>query len=283
MSQHTPAVDFIAALDAPLDVVRRQLGKAAPTMAVLIFTGVLTQIPTQFVTRYMMADLQSGNLSAVFGWYSAILAASCVSIPLLLIGVAAEAVCIGALVSGRPVDLLSTLRGTFRLHYLLATVLSWMFGLFMAATCCLGSIILLPMGLLVPVSLEEGRGIDSIQRSMDLGMMRTGPAWYDRPGWKVLAVTVAYFVLAAAIGTVAQIPVFASMGWEVYDAVKSGDPQRIATLGSVNPWAATVGMLLGGAARLFTDTYYWAGVFLIFRDARERFAGEGLEAAIGDA
>ena len=156
-----------------------------------------------------------------------------------------------------------------------------MFSAIGALTCCVGGFLVwIPLGLIMPVALEEGVGVQALQRSVDLGMMRTGPAWHERPGWKIVALTLAYFVLSTAAGAVAQVPLLASMGWQFYDALTSGDPSQLATMGTVNPWAATVGMLLSATVRLFSDAYYWAGLFLIYKDARERAEGTALEAAI---
>lgn len=281
MSRSTPAVDFITALDAPLDVVRGDFGKWAPTLALLVYSGVLLQIPAQFANRWMVEDLQGGNLESVMGWMPVILGSTCVSLPFLLLGIAAEGICIGHVVAGRPAGVVDSLRPLLSLNYWFALAISGVFSTIAAVSCCIGGFLVwIPLGMIMPVALEEGLGVQSVQRSVDLGLMRTGPAWHDRPGWKVVALTLAYMVLATAAGAVAQVPIFASMGWEMYDAITSGDSARLATMGSVNPWAATVGMLLGATVRLFSDTYYWAGLFLIFRDARERASGAGLEAAI---
>lgn len=285
MSRATPAVDFITALDAPLDVLRRDFGKWAPTLAILIYSGILLQIPAQFANRWMMEDLQSGEVEAMFAWLPLILGTSCIAFPVLMVGVAAEGVCVGHVVAGRPAGVMDSLRPLGTVNYWIALVISGTFsvigGLAACLTCGIGGLLVwVPLGLILPVALEEKLGLGSVQRALDLGLMRTGPAWYDRPGFKVGALTLAYGVLTLAAGAVAQVPVFGSMGWEFYDAITSGDPERLATLGTVNPWAATVGMLLGGAVRIFTDTYYWAGLFLIYADARERAGGAGLEAAI---
>jgi hypothetical protein len=48
----------------------------------------------------------------------------------------------------------------------------------------------------------------------------------------------------------------------------------------VNPWIGAVTILLSSFMRVFTDAYVTAAVFLIYRDARRRFGGADLEAAI---
>lgn len=280
MIERRPAVDFIDAVDGPIEVLRRNIGTWAPTMAILITVSVLPNIPAQFAARSFMEDVAAGNLrwELMPVMYLPLL----IGLPLAFILGAAEFHCVSNAMNGRPTGVLDVLRPCFRLKFLLAYFVYMVFACTGVMTCCFGGFLLfVPLGLVVAAATEEGLGADAIRRSVDLGLMRTGPNVLDRPGWKIVALMLSSYLLTVAGASAGQIPVLGSFAWEAYDAVTSGDPSRIATLGTVNPWASTVGILLTAGVRVFTDALFAAGTILIFRDAVLRQDAADLERAIG--
>jgi len=277
----SPATDFVTALDAPLDLVRRDFSKWAPTVAVFTYALVILNIPGQFAARWMMEEIQSGDPMVLATYYPVIMGGACCSYPLIFVGFAAQAVCLAHVVAGRPAGLMDSLRPVFRLDFMMAYVVSLVVAILAFGTCCFGGFLIwVPLGLVLPTAIEEGTGFGAVSRSMDLSLLRTGPGLFDRPGWKLVALTFAWAVLQGAAGAVAQLPVLVTMGWEAWDALSSGDPEKLALLGSVNPWVSTLGSLLSGTVQLFTNAYFLGGSMLIYRDARELADGRGLEAAI---
>lgn len=277
----SPATDFVTALDAPLDVVRNDFSKWAPTLAVFVYAIVILNIPGQFAARWMMEEIKSGDPMVLATYYPVIIGGACCSYPLIFLGAAAQSVCLAHVVGGRPAGLMDSLRPVFTAPFLLAYLVSLVVTILAFGTCCFGGFLIwVPLGLILPTAIEEGTGMAAVGRSMDLSLMRTGPGLFDRPGWKVVALTFAWAVLQTAVSSVAQVPVIASAGWEAWEAISTGDPEKLAMLGSVNPWVGTLAALLSGTAQLFTNAYFLGGLMLIFRDARELADGRGLEAEI---
>lgn len=281
MSVATPATDFISALDAPLRVIREDIRRWGPPMAVFSLTMAAVQIPGQFVVQAFSESIRRGDLPNP---YSVALSLA-IALPFLLIlsilGYAAQFFCIADVTAGRPAGVWSSLRQTFSWSYAAAMIVHGLLGLLTAITCCVGGFLLLvPFAFIPAAAVDEGRGWNVAGRSIELAMLQTGPAWYDRPGWKVVALTAATLALSVGANAVVQLPMMVVMSWGTFQAISSGDLDRIQELGMVNPWLSTVTILLASGVQMFTTTYYLAGTFLIFRDARDRFEGRQLEAAI---
>lgn len=283
MSVPSPSTDIIAALDGPFVFARRRFAEYAPTVAICILLGVVPAIPQAFLGEHFQQLLttQGGDPMDVLKVLPLMYIGPCVSILGLALGFALEAAIIGNLIAGRGAGFGEALRvvgtGRFWIGWILAGFLN---GIGWAFCCFGGFLLIVPFGLMVAGLVLEGRGIDCLQRSVELSFQKTGPGLFDRPGWKVAAVVVVSYTVTQAFAQAASLPLVISMFSNMFDAIKSSDPEAVQRMGMVSPWLTVATQILTAAARVFTDTYALAGAFLIFRDAAARQGGADLEKLI---
>jgi hypothetical protein len=286
MTEPTPAADLVTALDGPFTFLRTRFREYGPTVALCVFVSVLPNLPTSFVAGWMQSTIVSGggDPARMLAILPFMYVGPCLSILFIAVGMAIEAACVANVLAGRGGGFGEAfgrvLTGRFALGWLVAALLNGMAYAF----CCFGGFALyIPFGLMVPALLEEDRGIEALPRSIELSLQKTGADFWDRPGFKTAAVGVVSYIVLMALGQVTALPMWVSMGTHFYQSVKSGNPEAMAQAGMIDPWASVLTQLLQGAVRIFTDTYTYAGILLVFHDARRRFGGADLERLIDEA
>jgi hypothetical protein len=280
MNEPSPSTDVVAALDAPFLFARTRFAEYAPTIAACVFLGVLPGLPMVFLSAYVQGMAQT-DPTATLKLLPLVYVGPCVGVVGITLGYAMEAACIANILAGRDAGLGEAFSRIASARFWLAYLLAFLLNGIGHAFCCFGGFLLvLPFGLMVPSILEEGLGAEAVNRSMQLSLQKTGPGFFDRPGWKAVAVVAVSLVVAMAFTQAASIPLYMSMGSRIYDAIRSGNVDAIQQGGMVDPWVSIVTQLLQACARVFTDTYGIAGMFLIFRDARARLGGADLDRLI---
>lgn len=276
----SPATNVVAALDTPFRIAKERFGEYAPTIGVCTLLGAIPNVAQQFLVQEFQGAMSANDPAALLSSLPLMYVGPCLGALGMAVGYALEASCVANVLAGRGGGLGEALRpvasGRFWLGYTLAAVFS---GIGYACCCFGGFILLLPFGLMLPALLVEQQGVAALSRSVDLSLQRTGPGFFDRPGWKVVAAMAASMAVAMAFGQAAALPVYISMGSAFFDAIRSGHPELLQQ-GGVNPWAGTATVLMNAGVRIFTDTYGLMAVFLIFADARKRLGGADLARAI---
>lgn len=285
MSDHTPSTHLLTALDAPFRFLRERFSDYAPTVSVLVVISAAVSAVQGFVTSRNMLPTAGGadpfeGLKALPAFYAMLLP----GILIFAVCSAAQAVCVGRVLANKDASLgacFGALASPRLWGPLIATLL--VMGVNLACCCYGGFLIMLPLGLILPAALDEDLGLSAIPRSFAVSMTRTGPEFFDRPGWKVVAVALAGWLAAMALGMVAAIPTYVVLGQAYFEAIKSGHPENITkAVASLPVWVTTANAVLGSFARVFPSVYGYAAVFLIYRDAVARVDGSDLEKMIAD-
>jgi hypothetical protein len=266
-------------VDLPFRVLRPRFFQLwLPTTAL----AVAASVPTQLGSAFGAFDVGANPLPAL-----ALLAAMLVGIPVsavvytVLAGTVFGAVL--DLTEGRPVDLYRSLR-SLDLSRLGVIALLYLFS-FVGAACCIlpGVAVATFLGPATPVAFVEGRAIGAaFQRSLDLVRGGRDDGWWNDVVARSLAVVVVTFLLQYALGTVVTLPQTLLVLKSTLDTAASGMEATDAS--QVIPgWLTILTMLGSGAVFALVQLYSAAGMLLVYRYARERLEGAGLERAIQDA
>lgn len=279
LSGEGPSVNLIEAVDAPFTFLKQHFWDYAPTVLVGVLFGVLPALPSAFLATYLQNI--NPNDPASLALLPLAYIAPCFTYIGMALGYALEAACIANILAGRggglgeAAELLASVR--FWVGYTAAALLN---GIGYAFCCFGGFLLVLPFGLIMPAVLEEKLGLEAINRSITLSLQKTGPELFDRPGWKAVAVLIVGTAVSIAFSQAVTLPIYLSMGNQLFEAIQSGNLQMLEQAGMVDPWVSITVSLLAVPGRVLTDTYGIAGMLLIFRDARARLDGADLERAL---
>jgi hypothetical protein len=183
---------------------------------------------------------------------------------------------------GRPVDFVRSARALNGSRLFVITALFFAVGL--GASCCVlpGVAVSTYLGLAMPVAFVEGQGVSgAFQRSLDLMRGGRDGAWWTDVVARSLAMVAVAFFLQYVLGYVVALPQTAIAMKTAIESAASGSTPDV--WGAI-PWWLRIATVVGsGCVVALTMLYSSAASLLLYRYARERLEGTGLEAAIRDA
>jgi len=265
-------------VDLPFRLLRPQFVQLwVPTTAMAVIAGA----PMQLLAATGF-DPEHPNMTLLLAQMGGMV----VAVPFMLVAyVLMTGVVFGAVLDlseGRPVDFVRSARA------LTASRLFVIAALFVAvgagAGCCVlpGLAVSTYLGLATPVAFVEGQGVGgAFQRSLDLVRGGRDGAWWNDVVARSLAMVAVAFFLQYALGYVVALPqTFLAMKSALESAASGATPDMWGAI----PWWLRIATAVGsGGVVALTMLYSSAASLLLYRYARERLEGTGLEAAIQDA
>lgn len=281
MTDRSPSTHLVTALDLPFRFLRDKFPAYAPTVGVLTAACLAANVVQAFLMEGFVADPEDP-----LRLYRSPLPMLGMGLQFSVMGVAAtaRAVCVANALAGRDTSLAACFAPLLRPR-LWAPLLAaaGIVGIHLMCCCYGASILLLPLGLILPAALDEGLGLRAIARSVEVSMWKVGPDFFDRPGWKVVAVRLAEYLVTMALGSMAAIPMFFVMGGAMWEAIASGHPELVTqSMQNIPMWVTMSMGILGTLFGVFPAIYGSAATFQIYRDAVARHDGADLERLIAE-
>jgi hypothetical protein len=267
-------------VDLPFRLLRPQFFQLwLPTTAMAVVAGGPVQLSAASMQTF---DATNPDLTKLF----ASLGGLAVSLPLMFVGyVLITGLAFGAVLDvteGRSVDFVRSARAldVSRLAVIAASFLAVGLG----ASCCVlpGIAVSTYLGLATPVAFLEREGVGgAFQRSLDLVRGGRDGAWWNDVVARSLAMVVVAFLLRYALTGIVTLPQTAWAFKVGFESATSGNPSPgLAT--AIPLWLRIATMVGAGGVVALTILYTSAAAVLLYRYARERLEGTGLEAAIQD-
>ena len=183
---------------------------------------------------------------------------------------------------GRPIDFLRSFRS---LDLSRLAVIAILFVVSLAGFfCCFipGIVVSTYLDLATPVAFVEGKTPgNAFQRSLDL-VRGSRVDWWSDVTARALAVVIVTILFQYALGSLVTLPQTFLIMKASFESAASGVPMVNAY--DVVPWWITVPTAFGSACVMaLSFLYQTTGSLLVYRYARERLEGTGLETAIQDA
>jgi hypothetical protein len=186
------------------------------------------------------------------------------------------------LLDGRLVDLWKSLRSLDLSRLGVVALLYVTMGL--GTMCCIvpGMVLGAYLGLATPAVFVEGKSVGrAFQRSLDLVRGGRDGGWWSDVTARSLAVVIVTFILQYALNYVAMLPQTILIMKQSFESAASG--LAVNVWETVPLWLNIATTLAAAGVLALVILYDAAGTLLVYRYARERLEGTGLETAIQDA